>query len=93
VVNTEFHRRYPGKIEKHSSIVINNAKESCDRNSVDLDKLLRILSQCEMGWNLSDNVLFSPRPSQLNFNELMRAISAARIPSRKAQVFPVHGDK
>jgi hypothetical protein len=55
--------------------------------AIDLDKLLRILSKCEMGWSLSDNVLFSPRPSQLNPNELMRAISAARIPSQKAQLY------
>ncbi|HEY9729986.1 MAG TPA: hypothetical protein V6D50_26360 [Chroococcales cyanobacterium] len=62
-------------------------------STIDLDKLLRILSQCEMGWSLSDNVLFSPRPSQLNFNDLMRAISAARMPRQKAQLFPVPGDR
>ena len=62
-------------------------------STIDLDKVLRILSQCEIGWSLSENILFSPRPSQLNFNDLMRAISAARIPSQKSQLFLVQGDR
>jgi hypothetical protein len=53
-------------------------------STVDLEKLLRIVSKCEMGWNLSDGILFSPRPSKLNPNNLVRAISAARIPDRTA---------
>jgi hypothetical protein len=55
-------------------------------STVDLDKLLRILSKREMGWNLSDNILFSPRPSQLNPNDLMRAVSAARLSDQKAHL-------
>ncbi len=48
-------------------------------DTVDLDKLIRILCKREMGWSLSDNILFSPRPSKLNPNDFMSAVSAARI--------------
>ena len=53
-------------------------------NTIDLEKLLRILSKREMGWNLSDGILFSPRPSTVNLNNLVCAISTARIPDRTA---------
>ncbi len=55
-------------------------------STVDLDKLLRILSKQEMGWNLTDEVLFSPRPSGIRPNDLMRAISAARLSDCKANL-------
>ncbi len=55
-------------------------------STVDLDKLLRILSKREMGWNLGDNILFSPRPSRLEPVTLLRAIYAARLPDQTAQV-------
>lgn len=54
-------------------------------STVDLDKLLRILSKREMGWSLSDNILFSPRPSQLDPNDLMQVIAAARFPDREVK--------
>ena len=48
-------------------------------STVDLDKLLRILSKKEMGWSLADGVLFSPRPSRVRPTGLRQVISAARV--------------
>ncbi|MGB3693654.1 MAG: hypothetical protein WA865_08115 [Spirulinaceae cyanobacterium] len=45
---------------------------------VDVASLLKILTRWEMGWNLSDGLLYSPRPSKLEPPELQRAIASAR---------------
>ncbi len=45
---------------------------------VDVASLLKILTRWEMGWNLSDSILYSPRPSKLEPTELQKAIAAAR---------------
>jgi hypothetical protein len=54
-------------------------------NRVEVKKLLRIVSNYEMGWNLSNGILFSPRPSQLEPSRLADAIATARLPSHKVQ--------
>lgn len=55
-------------------------------NTIDVDKLIRILSKREMGWSLSNEILFSPRPSRLDPNDLMQVIVAARLRGQTAQV-------
>ena len=46
--------------------------------AVDIVSLLKILTRWEMGWNLGDGILSSPRPSKLEPTNLQRAIAAAR---------------
>lgn len=53
--------------------------QSSDR--VDLTKLLRIVTHYEMGWHLSNGILFSPRPSHLAPQSLADAIATARLSS------------
>lgn len=45
---------------------------------VSTESLLNILSRQEIGWHLSGNILYSPRPSKLRPPYLEQAISAAR---------------
>jgi hypothetical protein len=52
---------------------------------VDVSKLLRIVSHYELGWHLSEGILFSPRPSQLEPNTLASAIAIARFSSHQIQ--------
>jgi hypothetical protein len=51
--------------------------------AVDISRLLRIVSHHELGWHLSDGILFSPRPSQVEPNRLAEAIAIARRPSHQ----------
>jgi hypothetical protein len=49
--------------------------------SLDMDHLLGVLGKWEVGWELSDGILFSPRPSRVELNKLMTAIAVARMPA------------
>ncbi len=42
------------------------------------ESLLNILSRQEIGWHLSQSILYSPRPSKLRPPDLAKAIAAAR---------------
>jgi hypothetical protein len=48
-------------------------------DAVDVLRLLQILGRYETGWNLSDGIIFSPRPSKIRPTTLMQAIGTARM--------------
>ena len=52
-------------------------------DSIDVIRLLQILGATETGWNLSDGIIFSPRPSKTRPPALARAISMARLVAHK----------